>query len=240
MGSYACVCSTGYERDGSNCFPICGDGVKVTQEACDDGNVAVGDGCSAACTVEPHFVCAGGDLTRGDLCTCAPGRYPLPPLNDELAGESDVSEELCSIECSQSVCGGVGSCHSTHGYCVCPRFYLGMYCEVRLEPSAGRYCIYICVCVCVCVMYMYACMYIPYNVLYITYCTQHPMYRIPYAHFATYSYVHVATSLASSGGGMVALSTCYIPCTVKNIVYTVYRIRTKHTLTCDCAELQRA
>lgn len=31
---------------------ICGDGVKSLGEACDDGNLAPGDGCSPTCTVE--------------------------------------------------------------------------------------------------------------------------------------------------------------------------------------------
>ena len=30
----------------------------VTTEACDDGNLIAGDGCSAACTVEANFTCA--------------------------------------------------------------------------------------------------------------------------------------------------------------------------------------
>ena len=35
-------------------------------EACDDGNVADGDGCSAICTVEP--VCGDGELDSGEQC----------------------------------------------------------------------------------------------------------------------------------------------------------------------------
>ena len=31
---------------------ICGDGIKSLGEACDDGNLTPGDGCSATCTVE--------------------------------------------------------------------------------------------------------------------------------------------------------------------------------------------
>lgn len=37
----------------------CGDGVIAAPEACDDGGRTDGDGCSAACEVEPYFRCAG-------------------------------------------------------------------------------------------------------------------------------------------------------------------------------------
>lgn len=56
-----CVCS-----DGTACSvptpvpnPICGDGLVNVAEACDDGNVVAGDGCSAVCSVEPGFTCSG-------------------------------------------------------------------------------------------------------------------------------------------------------------------------------------
>jgi cysteine-rich repeat protein len=35
--------------------PICGDGILGPAEPCDDGNLVDGDGCSAACTVEPNL-----------------------------------------------------------------------------------------------------------------------------------------------------------------------------------------
>ncbi len=39
------------------CTSTCGDGL-VIGEACDDGNVIAGDGCSATCTVEATYTCA--------------------------------------------------------------------------------------------------------------------------------------------------------------------------------------
>jgi cysteine-rich repeat protein len=36
----------------------CGDGAVDGTDACDDGNLVPGDGCDAACVVEPGFVCA--------------------------------------------------------------------------------------------------------------------------------------------------------------------------------------
>ncbi|MCA9515865.1 MAG: DUF4215 domain-containing protein, partial [Myxococcales bacterium] len=43
----------------SYCLPGCGDGLVQGVEACDDGNLADDDGCSAGCTVEPGQVCEG-------------------------------------------------------------------------------------------------------------------------------------------------------------------------------------
>lgn len=48
---------------------VCGDGLRASTEACDDGNQVGGDGCTAACTVEPGYVCIGGeDLVSTDMC----------------------------------------------------------------------------------------------------------------------------------------------------------------------------
>lgn len=62
---------------------ICGDQVVTGPEACDDGNVAAGDGCSPVCVVEsvvcgdqvvsPGEGCDDGNIIAGDGCsaTCA-------------------------------------------------------------------------------------------------------------------------------------------------------------------------
>ncbi len=42
----------------------CGDGIVDTREACDDGNTAGGDGCSATCQIENPAVCGDGDELR--------------------------------------------------------------------------------------------------------------------------------------------------------------------------------
>ncbi|MFN2376170.1 MAG: hypothetical protein ABR538_06515 [Candidatus Binatia bacterium] len=38
---------------------MCGDGLIVGAESCDDTGVADGDGCSSSCTVEGGYGCAG-------------------------------------------------------------------------------------------------------------------------------------------------------------------------------------
>lgn len=61
---------------------ICGDGVLDTDEICDDGNWADGDGCNASCSsdescgngiVDPAEACDDGNVVDGDGCssTCA-------------------------------------------------------------------------------------------------------------------------------------------------------------------------
>lgn len=44
---------------------ICANGVKASYEACDDGNLINGDGCSNTCTVEPGFTC----INSPSVCT---------------------------------------------------------------------------------------------------------------------------------------------------------------------------
>lgn len=35
---------------------------------CDDGNLLDGDGCSSKCTIEPNYICYGGDINHPDKC----------------------------------------------------------------------------------------------------------------------------------------------------------------------------
>lgn len=60
------------KNDGGILFPhssVCGDGVKESDEGCDDGNTVSGDGCSATCTDEaPGSVCGNGVLEPGEGC----------------------------------------------------------------------------------------------------------------------------------------------------------------------------
>lgn len=60
-------CGGSKEKDGPT--PGCGDDVIVAPETCDDGNTAAGDGCTAACQVEPGWTCPlVGKPCRAERC----------------------------------------------------------------------------------------------------------------------------------------------------------------------------
>lgn len=65
-GGFTCECAAGYSGDGTTCMPDCGDGIVTAPEACDDGDMTDGDGCSANCTVETGYTCTG------EPSTCTP------------------------------------------------------------------------------------------------------------------------------------------------------------------------
>jgi cysteine-rich repeat protein len=60
-------CTTGYLLNyGANiCNTICGDGLILGTEACDDNNLLNGDGCSSTCSIEPAFYCSGAPSICG-------------------------------------------------------------------------------------------------------------------------------------------------------------------------------
>jgi cysteine-rich repeat protein len=54
------------------CGATCGNGTVEAGEACDDGNLTNGDGCTAACTVQTGYSCTG----TPSVCTEI-GLFPL-------------------------------------------------------------------------------------------------------------------------------------------------------------------
>jgi len=57
-------------RSNAKYYPVpvvCGNGIRQTGEACDDGNRTAGDGCSATCTIEISS-CGNGILQTGEAC----------------------------------------------------------------------------------------------------------------------------------------------------------------------------
>ena len=81
--------------DARVCPTACGDGVieNVMGEACDDGNCASDDGCSAVCEEEQFFICSGEPstcrgqpITPGDLVITEIFINPEPPIG-EAEGE---------------------------------------------------------------------------------------------------------------------------------------------------------
>jgi len=73
VGSFECHCNTGYEGSGVDCSPICGDGLRVLGEECDDGNEFPLDGCGETCKVEDGWSCDPKDpsvMNSTSQCTC--------------------------------------------------------------------------------------------------------------------------------------------------------------------------
>jgi fibro-slime domain-containing protein len=74
-------------------YTACGNGVFTANEGCDDGDTDSGDGCSATCTVEPGYACAGG--TR-----CGPRCGDGTLLGAEVCDDRNAaSGDGCSASC---------------------------------------------------------------------------------------------------------------------------------------------
>ena len=57
-------------------------------ESCDDGNTTDGDGCSAACLIEPGYACAGAP----SRCALACGDGALHPELGETCDDGDTAD----------------------------------------------------------------------------------------------------------------------------------------------------
>lgn len=77
--------------------PVCGDGAIAGSEACDDGNAASGDGCSAACAIEAGYTCAGAP----SACSTACGdgvKAGAEACDDGNATSGDGCSAACTVE----------------------------------------------------------------------------------------------------------------------------------------------
>jgi cysteine-rich repeat protein len=101
--------------------PVCGDGVIMTIEGCDDGNALAGDGCADTCFVEAAFACHGEPSVCGAV-VCGDG------FVDDVEGCDDgalVDGDGCSATCALEpdfVCGGEPSLCVLGWTCI-PSFY---------------------------------------------------------------------------------------------------------------------
>lgn len=97
----------------------CGNGTVDAKEACDDGNVTSGDGCSADCrsdetcgneVVDPGEACDDGNTMGGDGCSadCASneacGNHVLD-AGEECDDGNTTGEDGCEADCTLSGCG---------------------------------------------------------------------------------------------------------------------------------------
>jgi len=97
---------------------VCGDGLVEGDEACDDGNVTDGDGCSAACVIETRTETDCGDGMDNDDdglvdCAdsdCAGGPVCTPVCGDGVVAGSEACDDGnntdgdgCSATCEEEV-----------------------------------------------------------------------------------------------------------------------------------------
>ena len=87
-------------------------------EACDDGNQAVGDGCSSSCTVEPGWACAQDGRSCRSRCGDGVRALAAEPCDDGGLANGDGCNAACIIEpgwtCNGQP-GGLSTCVSVGG-----------------------------------------------------------------------------------------------------------------------------
>jgi cysteine-rich repeat protein len=87
----------------------CGNGVREPAEACDDGNVLGGDGCSADCLSGEQ--CGNGMLDPGEVCDDASATSGAA---DTCSMDCQTSS-LCQTSCPVNECGTAPSCDPQRG-----------------------------------------------------------------------------------------------------------------------------
>jgi MYXO-CTERM domain-containing protein len=107
---FVCDCAPGFARatPESDCTSACGNGLRGAGEACDDGNLVSGDGCSEACDVEPGYACF--ELSGGaSMCsaTCGDGLVDTGAGEecDDAESNSDTTPDACRTRCVRAFCG---------------------------------------------------------------------------------------------------------------------------------------
>jgi cysteine-rich repeat protein len=92
----------------------CGDGVLEGGEACDDGNGASGDGCSAACAIETGWSCSGAPSACAPICGDG-AIHGTEECDDGNAAAGDGCSEICSVETGWSCSGAPSACGAICG-----------------------------------------------------------------------------------------------------------------------------
>jgi fibro-slime domain-containing protein len=95
--------------------PGCGNGVLEDDEACDDGNLASGDGCGANCRfVEDGYICPKGGEPCRRFARCGDGLLVPPEQCDDGNLESgDGCSATCKVEIGSKCSGSPSVCEAT-------------------------------------------------------------------------------------------------------------------------------
>lgn len=112
--SATCEVESGYAcrigADGkTTCHTVCGDGIKMPNEECDDGNTKNGDGCSSACKIEDHAICTS--LVDGKKSNCKSGK-----CGDGKIGKGEVCDDNNTIAGD----GCSSDCMAVEAFFMCP------------------------------------------------------------------------------------------------------------------------
>lgn len=96
----------GYGSSSSVSSPVsevCGNGLVEGTEACDDGNLISGDGCSMTCTVETGWSCSGQPSSCSEIC----GDSQIvgsETCDDGNTASGDGCSSSCQLELSNNLC----------------------------------------------------------------------------------------------------------------------------------------
>ena len=116
-----CDADGGWSAAAPRCQSICGDGLHVAGEGCDDGNTRDGDGCSADCQREPGYFCAD---PNAPCRLCELDTLPADRTVDCANRESELSSWLAGAGAAVAVdhpqCGAAAISHEANGAAVGP------------------------------------------------------------------------------------------------------------------------
>ncbi|MBU1413823.1 DUF4215 domain-containing protein, partial [Myxococcota bacterium] len=136
-----CTCDVGWTGVDCSIAVICGDGLIVGSEGCDDGNVLVGDGCSGVCNVESGWKCVGEPSVCTDddecalntdncdlyaTCTNLPGTFSCT-CNPGFSGDGVNCADIDECTAGTDNCHADATCTNTFGSftCACDAGYSG-------------------------------------------------------------------------------------------------------------------
>ncbi len=104
------------DRGGPSNIPtVCGDGIRTSDEACDDGNTNPDDGCSSDCkTVAPGYSCNPPGKPCHRVARCGDGVLVLPELCDDgNTAAGDGCSATCKVELGFKCSGNPSVCTPT-------------------------------------------------------------------------------------------------------------------------------
>lgn len=115
--------------------PFCSDGFLSADEACDDGNLIAGDGCTA-CLIDEGFSCEGVpsicDLAQGDSNRCGNLNIDLEEeCDDNNIDDHDGCSSDCRVEPGYLCSGSPSLCIHTSPSCGDWRLDIGEECDDR-------------------------------------------------------------------------------------------------------------